>query len=545
MLTPSHPLPARNQAQIIASGICVTRGVTPVLNRLNLTLTPSSRVAVVGENGRGKSTLLQVLAGKLKPDSGFIRRVGTVGLAEQDMNDADGRTIGQAVAEAIAGPLSALAALESASTALANGAEDAIDRYAEAMNRVEALDAWNAERRVRMALEAFGAPVEPDRPLSHLSVGQRFRVRLACLLGADDDFLLLDEPTNHLDDSALEFLATGLRERRGGVVIVSHDRALLSDFAETIIDLDPSSDGQPRMYGGGYAGYREGRSAERLRWEHEFARQMAEHVRLEANLDAAQARLISGWRPEKGSPKHGRATRAGALVQSVHRRQAALDAHAVTIPEPPRALQFPQLAAPSGTPLLAVEGVSVAGRLREPASFSLLRRARLVVSGPNGSGKSTLLAVASGELVPDTGIVRTHDGARIGFLRQESVLPPMLTARVLYDRHVDALVAAGTIPEDRALPLDHLGLLGAGEMAKRVDELSVGQRRRLDLALVLAARPNVLLLDEPTNHLSMTLVDELTDALGATEAAVVVSTHDRQLLRDFGEWQALRLRGRS
>ncbi len=543
MLTPTHR-PARRHAQLTASDVSVTRGTTLVLDHVDLAVTPSSRVAIVGENGRGKSTLLHVLAGTLPPDSGTVQRTGTLGLAEQEMTAADHRTVGQAVAEATAAPSAALAALDSATRALADGDDGAAERYASALELAETLDAWDAERRVQVALEALDAETDQARRLADLSVGQRYRVRLACLLGADDDFLLLDEPTNHLDRSGLEFLTARLRTRRGGVVVISHDRALLSDLAETVVDLDPTPDGRPRVYGGGYASYQAGRVKERERWELEYERQQAEHARLHDSLRAAQDRLVSGWRPEKGTDKHGRATRAGGLVRNVHRRQDALDAHAVTVPEPPQVFRFPDLPARTGRTLLSVDRVSVSRRLTGPVSFSLPHRGRLVVTGPNGAGKSTLLAVAAGDLVPDTGTARISGGTRLGFLRQETALPADRRAVELYTAHVGALLADGTLDSSEAIGLSQLGLLRPGEAGKRVGELSTGQQRRLDLALLLAARPHVLLLDEPTNHLSVALVDELTEALGATRAAVVLSTHDRQMLRDAGGWPRLRLTGR-
>lgn len=536
MLSLNTPLPARHRAQLIASDVSVTRGATPVLSHVDLTVTATSRVAIVGENGRGKSTLLHVLSGALTPDSGVVQRLGTVGIAEQEMPTGGNRTVGQAVAEAIAQPLAAVAALDSAAVSLAAGAPGAEERYAAALEHAEVLDAWDAERRVQIALEALDAETEPSRRLDDLSVGQRYRVRLACLLGADDDFLLLDEPTNHLDRSGLEFLTTQLRSRNGGVVVVTHDRALLSDVAETIVDLDPTPDDRVRVYGNGYAGYREGRRAERERWEHEFERQQTELARLQDSLSSAQNRLVSGWRPEKGTNKHGRATRAGGLVQSVHRRQEQLEAHAVTVPEPPQVFRFPELATRTGAVLLSVEDVTVTGRLTRPAAFSLSHRGRLVVTGPNGAGKSTLLSVAAGDLRPDTGTVRRPQNVRLAFLRQESELPLDRRASEFYAAHVDALV-----PSREAVGLSQLGLLRARESSKRIGELSMGQQRRLELALVLATKPHVLLLDEPTNHLSIALVDELTDALNATQAAVVVSTHDRQLLRDVEGWPALQL----
>ncbi|MFE4498485.1 ABC-F family ATP-binding cassette domain-containing protein [Rhodococcus sp. NPDC056743] len=541
MLTSTNPQSMRQRAQLTASDVSVMRGANPVLNHVDLTVTPTSRIAIVGENGRGKSTLLHVLDGTLSPDSGTVQRIGTLGVAEQEMLAHDDRTVGQAVAEAIAESLAALESLDAAMLAISDGTTDGARRYSAALEYAEVLNAWDAERRVHIALEALDAETDPERSLRSLSVGQRYRVRLACLLGADDDFLLLDEPTNHLDRSGLEFLTAQLRERNGGVVVVTHDRALLSDIAETIVDLDPSPDDRIRLYGNGYAGYREGRLAERALWEQEYDRQQAEHARLKDSLSSAQNRLQSGWRPEKGTNKHGRATRAGGLVQSVHRRQEQFEAHAVMVPEPPQHFRFPELAAKAGRVLLTADRVCVDDRLDCQDSLTLSHRDRLVVTGPNGAGKSTLLSVLAGELKPSAGSVRRAPGTRLGYLRQETDLPLNMRASEVYAAHLEVLIAAGTLEASDAIGLSYLGLLRARESSKRIGELSMGQQRRLDLAMVLAGKPHVLLLDEPTNHLSVALVDELTEAMAATYVAVVLCTHDRQLLRDVDDWPPLQL----
>ena len=540
-MTATTGVPARSRAQIVASGVRLTRGAQTVLDGLDLTLTPTSRTAVVGENGRGKSTLLHLLSGDLVPDEGSVRLVGTLGVAEQEMSTAGDRTVGEAVAEAVVDSLAALADLDRAGAALADGEPAAAQEYAAALEQAEALDAWDAERRVQVALEALGAETDWSRRLTDLSVGERYRVRLACLLGGEADFLLLDEPTNHLDRSGLDFLTDRLRSRAGGVVLVSHDRALLADVARTVIDLDPTPDGRPRTYGGGYAGYRTGRRAELARWQQEHDRQVEQLSRLEEDLGAAQDRLVSGWRPDKGTGKHQRATRAGGLVQSVHRRREAVEAHRVSVPPPPRPLHFPELPTRPGATLLTAEEVTVPGRLREPVSLTLRGGSRLLVTGPNGAGKSTLLALLAGDLQPGTGTVRRSGGSRVVLLRQESGLAGQQRAADVYARHVAGLVSAGVVASGEVPGLGTLGLLGPREAAKRVGDLSMGQQRRLDLAMVLAGRPHAILLDEPTNHLSISLVDELTEALGATRAAVVVSSHDRQLLRDVGAWPQLGL----
>lgn len=538
---PARQLPARKRAQIIASEVTVVRGTNTILKEVDLVLNAESRVGIVGENGRGKSTLLHVLAGTLEPDSGTVSCIGTIGVAEQEMQSHGERTVGDAVAEAIAEPIAALAALDEAGQKLAEGSDDANDAYAESLEWVERLDAWDAERRVHIALEALNAVTDMSVRLAQLSVGQRYRIRLACLLGADDDFLLLDEPTNHLDRSGLEFLTAQISNRTGGVAVVSHDRALLTDFAQTIVDVDPTPDGRLRIYGNGYAGYREGRAAELVRWEQAYDKEQAERARLEASLDAAQNRLVDKWRPGKGTPKHARTTRAGGAVKAFHRRQEELESHAITIPEPPQEFKFPYLKTRKSATLMAVDDVTVTGRLTQPVSFELEQRGRLVITGPNGAGKSTLLEAISGHLTPSTGHVSVPQGTRIGYLRQESDLPAEQRVGEYFLRQVEHLVSTGAIKKSQALGLSELGLLRAPEMDKRIGELSMGQQRRLELALVLAELPHVLILDEPTNHLSIALVDELTEALEATEAAVVLSSHDRQLLRDTQQWPRIEL----
>ncbi|MGH1564234.1 ABC-F family ATP-binding cassette domain-containing protein [Mumia sp. DW29H23] len=534
-------LPARARAQITATDLHVARGGRPVLTGVDVAISPGTRLGVIGENGRGKTTLLHVLAGTLAPDAGTVARVGTLGLAEQALPIDDGRTVGDLVDLELSATRTALAALETATTALTEGHPEAADAYDRALDVAQHLDAWDADRRVDVALAALGAVTDRTRRLGTLSVGERYRVRLAVLIGAGHDMLLLDEPTNHLDADGLAFLTERLQQHPGGVVLVSHDRALLADVVTTVLDLDPSHDGRPRTYGAGYDGYREGRAAERARWVATYEAQRTEHARLTADLRAAQDRLTTGWRPDKGTGKHTRATRAPALVRQVDRRRELLERSAVTAPTPPLELHVPSMPTVPGVTLLRAEDVTLTGRVRTPVSLRIGSGDRLLLTGPNGSGKSSLLRVLARETEPTTGEVRTARRARVGWLRQESPVVPGTRVADAYDAHVGRLVTAGRLAESEVVALSTLGLLSAHDRSRRVGDLSTGQQRRLDLAMLLAERPHVLLLDEPTNHLAIRLVDELTEALHTTKAAVVVATHDRQMRSDLAAWPRLEL----
>ena len=531
--------PAR--AQLVATGVHVERGGRPVLTDLTLAVNRGTRLGVVGENGRGKSTLLQVLSGALPPDRGEVVRIGSLGVAEQEIAVDAQRTVGGLIDVELAQVRAALRAVEQTSAALAAGRPGADDAYTQALELAVALDAWAADRHVNVALSALGAVTDRTRPLAELSVGQRYRVRVACLLAAWHDFLLLDEPTNHLDIHGLEYLTEALRASSAGIVLVSHDRRLLADVATKVLDLDPSSDGRPRLYGDGYAGYVAGRQAELARWTQAHDRYLAEQQRLVDDLSAAQNRLRSGWRPPKGTGKHQRATRAASTVRAVHRRREDLAAHEVTKPQAPLRFELPDLPAVPGTTLIQANEVRVEGRLPVPVTLILGSGDRLLITGPNGAGKSTLLSILSGELPPDHGTVMTAPTARIGIVAQESRSGDRRTAREVFDERFRPLHANDR--DHDPISLSALGLLSSSDQTRPVAELSMGQQRRLDLAHALAARPHALLLDEPTNHLSIALVDELIQALDATPAAVIIVSHDRQMRDDLAHWPTLRLPG--
>jgi macrolide transport system ATP-binding/permease protein len=200
---------------------------------------------------------------------------------------------------------------------------------------------------------------------------------------------------------------------------------------------------------------------------------------------------------------------------------------------------MPELPAIPGVTLIRADGVTVAGRLRNPVSMSLSSGDRVLIIGRNGVGKSTLLALLANRLRPDTGAVTIAPAARVGLVAQESPTQDQRTVHAAYDERLHEIRAQD--PAVTPVPLRALGLLSPSDIAKPVASLSMGQQRRLDLAFALASRPHVLLLDEPTNHISISLVDELTQAFGSTDAAIALVTHDRQLRRDLATWHHVEL----
>ncbi|MBC7550902.1 MAG: ABC-F family ATP-binding cassette domain-containing protein, partial [Cellulomonas sp.] len=508
-----------------------------------------------GENGAGKTTLLRVRAGELVPQAGSVRRAGSLAVVAQELEVGPDATVGTLVDEALGAVRAAARALDRTIADFDHDRGD-LTTLTEALARVEQLAGWDADRRMDEALTRFGAPRDPTRRLAELSVGERYRARLACRIAQRADVLLLDEPTNHLDESGIEYLTVHLRDWPGVVVIVTHDRQLLDDIVTAILDLDPTIDGRPALYGAtSYAAYRFAKDQALRRWRQRYAAEQQRREKLLHRLDESYEGLSDAWRPPKGSQTNGRATHARVHVKAADRMVRRLAEAAVEVPVPPLAPAFPDLPAlpptaagtPSGRPLLEVRAPLVPGRLDLAGTrVSVPPCGRLLVTGPNGSGKSTLLGALAGVVPLARGKLELAPGVRLGVLAQDDRtardgLPATSTGFDAYARAALDLLAGGLLDPDQLVPVAFLGLLTEDDLDRPLVDLSVGQRRRFDLARALLAAPHLLILDEPTNHLSIALVDELTAALRATSPAVVVATHDRKLRADLADWPELTL----
>jgi macrolide transport system ATP-binding/permease protein len=549
---------ALGPVHLVADAVTYAYPGRAVLERVDLVAPEGARIGVVGENGAGKTTLLRVLAGELDPQGGAVRCVGRIAVVAQELDVGPDATVGTLTGETMAGVRAVASQLDDVIAAFDHDLGD-LGALGVTMGRAEHLAAWDVDRRIDEALTRFGAPRDPGRRLDELSVGERYRVRLACRIAERADILLLDEPTNHLDVVGIEYLTAQLRSWPGVVVIVTHDRQLLDDVMTAILDLDPSMDGGPVLYGATrYATYRfmKGQALRRWRARHAAERKRAET--LAAHLDASYEGLSDAWRPLKGSRPNRRATHARGHVKAADRLIQRLEAAAVEVPVPPLELAFPDL--PSlpqryvTGPLLELRAPrvdGVAGRVRLDLAGTRVELppcGRLLVTGPNGSGKSTLLAALAGSVPMSRGTRTLAAGVRLGVLGQEGASAPVRPIEAASTSGFDAyarcaldLLAAGSLDPDQLVPVAYLGLLTEEDLERPLAELSVGQRRRFDLACAVLAAPHVLLLDEPTNHLSIGLVDELTAALRATSASVVVATHDRRMRADLADWPQLEL----
>jgi ATP-binding cassette subfamily F protein uup len=452
-----------------AAGVTASRPGKPLFEGVSVTVASGDRVAVVGINGGGKSTLLGVLAGTVQPELGTVRRGRGARVTFLDQ----------------------IAALPKGQTV-----------------REAAGAGWETEA----ILDRLGMGDLLDADVATLSGGQAKRVALARALvavdeGTESDLLILDEPTNHLDLDAITWLEDRLAGFRGGLVLVTHDRHVLDRLTTRIVELDR---GTAFVHDGGYASYLDARAERQARSE------SAERTR--RNLARAELAWLRRGAPARTRKPKADVSRALAIVEG--RPQA---------PDRPEDLPLHDL---TQTPRLGntvIELHAVADGYGDEMLFTGLDlaldpRARLGVVGPNGSGKSTLLDLLADRRQPRRGEVVRGQTVRVGYYDQVGIDLPL-------DQRVRATVAGPTRQPDwtDAALLERFWFNSDAQWAP-IRLLSGGERRRLQLVLVLRQAPNVLLLDEPTNDLDLDTLRSLEDLLENWRGALVVVSHDRAFL---------------
>ncbi len=530
---------------IALHNISKTYDHTPILSAISFSLTAGDRVGLVGANGAGKSTLLKIIAGELAPDGGDLRLSATtqIGYLPQIMRDQGGRTVSTLLYDSAAG----LRALEAELRALeqqmtsAQGDEltAVLDAYGAATETFERRGGYEIDTRIDQVLAGLQLThLDPARAFESLSGGEKARVGLAALLLSTPDLLLLDEPTNHLDFASLSWLASYLASYRGAALIASHDRHLLDHTVNAIIEVDEFTR-QIKRYVGDYTHYHAARQRERARWQTDYLAQQDEIKALRRAIKDT-AHRNNNYRAHTDNDKFIRNDKIATHDSTVARRITAAEAQLARIldhpiPKPPQPLRFNSTFdadALHGRLVITASDVSKHygdRAILDRISFAIDARARIALVSENGAGKSTLLRLLVGIEPPDDGTIMISPSVKIGYLDQEQRdLDPDLTLFAAYRASLD--------DEDQPLKARvlELGLFRYTDLDLRVGALSIGQRRKLQLARLIAARANLLILDEPTNHVSFDVLEAFESALRDFPGAVIAATHDRRFIDTFG-----------
>lgn len=470
-----------------AEGLHLEYPTRVVFDSVTIGINEGDRIGIVGRNGDGKSSLLGMLAGRITPDAGRVTRRNGVRMALLDQADTldDSRTVGQTVVG----------------------------------DRVE--HEWAGDARVRDVIAGLVPDVPWDAHVGTLSGGQRRRVALAALLVGDWDIIALDEPTNHLDVEAIAWLAEHLRRRwprnTGGLLLVTHDRWFLDEVATTTWEVH---DQLVEPFEGGYAAY----VLQRV----ERDRQAAAVEAKRQNLMRKELAWLRRGPPARTSKPKFRIDAANELIADV--------------PPARDRVQLSQLAvARLGKQVVDLLDASVSFGDREVlrgVEWRIAPGERTAILGANGSGKSTLLGLIAGTLEPSEGRVRRGKTVRVGVLDQQfRELEAIADERV---RDVLARARASYVVDGRELtPAQLLERLGFARehLSARVKDLSGGQRRRLQLLLVLLSEPNVMVLDEPSNDVDTDMLAAMEDLLDSWPGTLIVVSHDRYLLERVTDQQ--------
>ncbi len=521
-------------------------GIQQVLNQVSFTLNDGERLGLVGANGVGKSTLLKIIVGEIEADSAPINvpRGVEIGYLPQTIAALADQTVEDLVAEALRHLHDSERQMRDLEAQMSHATGQSLmhimEEYASATEQFERLGGYEIEHRIQIVLEGLHVGhIERTRPMNTLSGGEKSRVGLAMLLLRAPNILLLDEPTNHLDYASLEWLERYLSAYRGAMLIVSHDREFLNRTVTAIVEIDEHSR-QAKQYRGDYDMYLQAKASERVQWIEKYAAQQEEIHALRHEIKYG-ARQVAKFNPngKQAGDKFAKGFFKGRADAAVSRRVSSAEERlkrieADPIPPPPDMLAFdPDFdphALESHLPLVASGLVKRFGdrAVLNGLSFALSARSRIALVGPNGAGKSTLLRILAGATQADSGEVYLNPQVKLGFLDQEN--EALNTNLTLLDTYRDGLIEPEQVLITRLIAM---GMFRYEEIRRPVGVLSSGQKRKLQIARLIAEKVNVLLLDEPTNFVSFDVLEAFEDAIRHFPGPVIAASHDRRFLQSF------------
>ncbi|WP_420390398.1 ATP-binding cassette domain-containing protein [Marinobacter sp.] len=486
--------------------LSLQRGGVWLLEAVNLTIQPGQRVAIVGANGAGKSSLFQLLLGQLAPEQGSTSLPGGCRIAHMAQEvAASSRTARDFVLD---GDYD-LRRMESELTDAEERGDD--HRIARIHGELDIHEAWSAPRRAEALLRGLGfSDADADRPVSSFSGGWRIRLNLAQALMRPSDLLLLDEPTNHLDLDACLWLENWLRRYEGTLLFISHDRDFMDRVATHLVHFDQR---RLDLYTGNYSSFETQRSERIAQQQAGYERQQARIAEIQRFIDRFKAKAT-------------KARQAQSRVKALERMEKIAPAHV----DSPFSFEFP-VADKVSNPLMSIRnGAAGYGDavVLEGINLSLLPGSRIGLLGPNGAGKSTLMDALRGQSTLLRGERTTGEHVAIGYFAQHQLESLDLDASPFL--HLQRLAPKASEQSVRNF-LGGFDFHG-DEALSAIRSFSGGEKARVALAVIAWQKPNLLLLDEPTNHLDLEMRQALTMALQNFEGAIVVVSHDRHLLRN-------------
>lgn len=501
-------------------------GANPVLLNITCEIGEQERIGLIGRNGCGKTTLIQLISGREKPDAGqlSIKKGARIGSLEQMPQQREGESVREVLERAFAKPkqwlqeMRELEQLMGDSMLIANELKYAelLRRYGELQERFERAGGYDIDARVgKVAAGLSIAEAQFERPYASLSGGEKTKVGLASMLLEEPDILLLDEPTNHLDMQAIDWLERFLQSYAGTIVVISHDRYFLDHVVTKIIEIE---DGEAITYHTNYSGFQQEKEARLLL---EFAAYKEQQKKIKKMKEAIK-QLIE-WANAANPPNAGLYRRAASMQKALDRmtklKRPILERRAMELELQQRDR--------SGVQVVTLDRISKAygaKTLFTEANELLRYGERVTLIGDNGSGKSTILKCILGEETPDTGEIKLGARVEIGYLAQEEI-PADADGNVLaYFR------AAVGIEEGEARNRLARFLFCGTDVFKSVRSLSGGEWSRLRFALLMYKQPNLLILDEPTNHLDIDSREALEEALADYPGTVLTVSHDRYFI---------------